>query len=157
VFYAMSNYVGGKVIDCPNLSPFTLTGIVDYEGARTQQGFGVNIGYNYLGGITNMPPMSGWISPLKTTDDPTLPIYTDANNSAYSAGYWTIVPHRSTGPFKQGKSTFLWFNKLTTPLEIGAAGGNVAALDGSVRWKTIKQMDGNHWTFINDGDHRGFW
>jgi prepilin-type N-terminal cleavage/methylation domain-containing protein/prepilin-type processing-associated H-X9-DG protein len=157
MYMAVSNYAGDRVLDCPNLYPFTLTGLTDEVGGRTQQGWGVNIGYNYLGGITNMPTFTGWKSPLKTTDDPTLPLFTDANNSASLGRYWAIVPHRSTGPLKQGNSTFLWFDQLKTPADLGGDGGNVAYLDGSVSWKPLRQMRGNYWTWVGDGLHRGFW
>jgi hypothetical protein len=158
MYMAVSNYAGDRVLDCPNLYPFTLTGLTDTVGGRTQRGWGVNIGYNYLGGITNMVTGPGaWISPVKTTDDPSLPMFCDANNSASLGRYWAIAPHKSTGPYRQGNSTFLWFDQLKTPSDLGADGGNVANLDGSVRWKNLKQMDGNHWTWVGDGMHRGFW
>ena len=158
MFLTMSNFAGAKVIDCPNLYPFTLTGLVDAEGSRAQNGWGINIGYNYMGGITNMPDSAGWQSPLKTADSPTLALFSDANNSASLNGaYWAIVPHRSTGPFKQGKSTFLWFPSLKTPMDLGGDGGNVAYLDGSVTWKPLKMMSSNNWTFLFDSLHRGFW
>lgn len=158
MYMVMSNYAGDKVVDCPNLYPFTLTGLSDTVGGRTQRGWGVNIGYNYLGGITNIAPWMGWKSPLRLTDDPTLPLFSDANNSAdLTKGYWAVVPHRSTGPLKQGTSTFLWFDQLKTAKELGGEGGNLACLDGSVSWKSMRKMEGNHWTWINDGQHRGFW
>ena len=158
MFGYISNYAGGQVIDCPNLYPFTLTGIVDYEGARTQGRWGVNIGYNYLGGITNMPAAAGWVSPLKTTDAPALALFTDPNNSAFLGGrFWAISPHLRTGPYRQGKSTFLWFDQLTTPGDLRADGGNVALLDGSVNWKKLRNMQSHHWTWLYDGLHRGYW
>lgn len=70
MFQNVSNFAGVQVIDCPNLYPFTLTGLVDSEGSRSQTGWGMNIGYNYLGGITNMPTSAGWISPLRTVTIP---------------------------------------------------------------------------------------
>ena len=60
MFQSISNFAGVQVIDCPNLYPFTLTGLVDADGSRSQTGWGMNIGYNYLGGITNMPDTAGW-------------------------------------------------------------------------------------------------
>jgi len=41
--------------------------------------------------------------------------------------------------------------------EIGATGGNVGLLDGSVTWKKIQQMYQNYWTWSEDGGHRGAW
>jgi prepilin-type N-terminal cleavage/methylation domain-containing protein len=158
MFQSISNFAGVQVIDCPNLYPFTLTGLVDTEGSRPQTGWGMKIGYNYLGGITNVPDAAGWQSPLRTVDDPTLPLFADANNSALLGGsYWAIVPHRSTGPLRQNGSTFLWFQNSQTPADLGSEGGNVALLDGSVTWKPLRQMDNQHWTFEFDSLHRGFW
>jgi type II secretory pathway pseudopilin PulG len=158
MFRYISNYAGGKVIDCPNLYPFTLPGLVDQEGGRAHLIWGINIGYNYLGGITNMPKAAGWISPLKTSDDPALPLLTDPNNSAGLGGrYWAIAPHLRSGPYRQGKATFLWFDQLRTPDELGAEGGSVALLDGSVNWKKLQQMSNKHWTFLYDHQHRGYW
>lgn len=158
MYMAVSNYAGDRVLDCPNLYPFTLTGLTDTVGGRTQRGWGVNVGYNYLGGITNMPTVTGWKSPIKTTEEPTMELFSDANNSASLIGkYWAVVPHKSTGPYRQDKSTFLWFDTLKTPADLGADGGNVAYLDGSVSWKQLKRMKGNYWTWVGDGLHRGFW
>jgi prepilin-type N-terminal cleavage/methylation domain-containing protein len=158
MFRYISNYAGGQVIDCPNLYSFTLTGIVDFKGARSQAGWGINMGYNYLGGITNMPSQAGWVSPLRSFDHPALPLFTDANNSALLGGrYWAIAPHLRGGPFRQGQSVFLWFDTLTTPADLGAEGGNVALLDGSVRWKKLENMSNDHWTWLYDSLHRGFW
>ena len=158
MFQSISNFAGVQVIDCPNLYPFTLTGLVDADGSRSQTGWGMNIGYNYLGGITNMPDTAGWQSPLTTDDAPTLALFTDANNSAHLGGsYWAIVPHGSTGPVRQNGSPFLWFDVLRTPADLGGEGGNVALLDGSVAWKSLRQMDNAHWTFEYDSLHRGFW
>ena len=158
MFGSISNEAGVKVIDCPNLYPFTLTGLVDEDGSRSQTGWGINIGYNYLGGITNVPAAAGWLSPLKTVEDPSLALFTDANNSALLNGsYWAIVPHRSTGPLRQNGSTFLWFDSSKTPADLGGEGGNVALLDASVAWKPLRQMKSNHWTFEFDSLHRGFW
>ena len=155
MYMAVSNYAGDRVLDCPNLYPFTLTGLTDQVGGRTQRGWGVNIGYNYLGGITNISPQNGWKSPLRTTEDPTLPMFSDANNSAHLGSYWAIVPHRPTGPYKQGNSKFLWFDELKTPKDLGADGGNVATLDGAVNWKTLRKMQGHYWTWVGDGWLRG--
>jgi prepilin-type N-terminal cleavage/methylation domain-containing protein len=157
-FRYISNYAGGQVIDCPNLYPFTLTGIVDYEGARSQSGWGVNIGYNYLAGVVTMPAAAGWVSPLRSTDLPTLALFADANNYASLIGrYWAIAPHLKGGPFRQGKNSFLWFEQLKTPGGLRAEGGNVALLDGSVNWKKLRSMNANHWTWQHDGLHRGYW
>jgi hypothetical protein len=80
------------------------------------------------------------------------------NNSAALGGrFWVVAPHLRNGPYRQGKSTFLWFNRLTTPKDLGAEGGNLALLDGSVNWKKLRNMSNDHWTFLYDSLHRGYW
>lgn len=154
----MIAFAGNHVVDCPNLYPWTVTGLADTNGGRTQTGWGVNIGYNYLGGITNMPAQAGWYSPLKDSEDPSLPLFCDANNSAFLVyRYWAVTPHARAGPVRQNGSTLLWFNVSTTPKDLGGAGGNVALLDGSVNWKPLSLMTNNHWIYEFDSEHRGFW
>ena len=41
---------------------------------------------------------------------------------------------------------FLWVKTLTKPREVGAQGGNVLLLDGSVHWKNLRVMS-NYWAF----------
>src|SRR5687768_14413346 len=55
MFRYVSNYAGGQGIDCPNLYPFTLPGVVDFEGARSQSGWGVGVGDDELAGGATMP------------------------------------------------------------------------------------------------------
>jgi prepilin-type N-terminal cleavage/methylation domain-containing protein len=133
------DYAGNfKMLECPSLGP-----PFNQEGGWFFEDYGYVIGYNYLGGHTNTPwSASGgfveWVSPQSTTDDPTLPLVTDANN--WSPGYRkTFAPHAKTGPI----STDDYSNGAASgapPEKIGAVGGNIGLLDGSVHWKNIGEM-----------------
>jgi len=52
-----------------------------------------------------------------------------------------FAPHGSSGAIKDGGDYSNTFASGNSSREIGAAGGNVGLLDGSVSWKPISQMD----------------
>jgi prepilin-type N-terminal cleavage/methylation domain-containing protein len=130
-----------SIIDCPNVSPFgfafgpNLSSI----GPRYAPGVGYLIGYDYLGGQHHY----GWISPpawdsvQKITDDPRSIVLTDPNNWSPN-DLWTIVPHGAHGPRKT--PTIYNVANGVPSRTMGAQGGNVALLDGSVIWKPMIQM-----------------
>jgi len=132
-----------KVLDCPNLA----RSFEQLDGWRLQPNYGIAIGYHYLGGQLNTPwPVAGtvtntWVSPLKTTDNPLLPLVADLNVYAYS--YQRILaPHTANGQairdasyFEQNPAAY-----QQTPASIGARGGNVGVLSGSAAWKNISKM-----------------
>jgi prepilin-type N-terminal cleavage/methylation domain-containing protein len=149
----------------PIISGATRTNLIDYSGTFLmlecpslgapfkQQGgwyypdYGYVIGFNYLGSHRDTPwtPVAGftnWISPQATTDDPTLPLLTDANN--WSPGYErTFAPHTRSG----AASTDDYSNSALNgapPEKAGAVGGNIGLLDGSVHWKNIGQMQAHY-------------
>ena len=141
----MIQYAGSyKMLSCPSLgAPFNTNGWY-------QSGYGYVIGYNYLGGHANTPwpllPTGGepWYSPQKLTEistnvGPSSPLLTDMND--WSPGYGgSIVPHgrngavQSSGDFSNGDASG------ASSADLGATGGNLGNLDGSVSWKAIKQM-----------------
>jgi len=132
-----------KVLDCPNLN----SSFERLQDWRLQPGYGIAIGYHYLGGQLNTPwaPVGNttntWISPQKTLDDPSLPLVADLNVYAYS--YQRILaPHTSHGPIVRDEAYFEANPQAyqQTPASIGARGGNVGLLAGSVAWKDILQM-----------------
>jgi prepilin-type N-terminal cleavage/methylation domain-containing protein len=138
------DYAGSwKILDCPSLGkPFN-----QQDGWLAQDSYGYIIGYNYLGGHTNTPwkAMPGksatWISPKKLTEDSKLVLLTDMNDwsPAYDGGK-AFAPHGPTGPILRALEDGGEAGALTSA-EIGAVGGHVVLLDGSVAWKSIKQMD----------------
>jgi prepilin-type N-terminal cleavage/methylation domain-containing protein len=136
-------YTGNiKVMDCPNFSYGTF--------GRVSATYGYLVGYAYLGcPFGDKDPSWSktapefWGPARKITDSPTNFIVADANT--YGGGL-VMAPHGKTGPRNRISpaspnvpATFI-NGSTETPEQIGAAGGNVALLDGSISWKNIKQM-----------------
>jgi len=84
-----------------------------------------------------------WVSPQRLTDPSTLVLISDMNDwSRTDRRTW--APHGKNGPIlNAGDASNLGvaglFGQQSSAL-IGAMGGNVALLDGSVSWRNIKQM-----------------
>jgi len=132
-FNSIKQYSGTNMSTCPSVA-----GTFQYYLAP----YGWVIGYSYNGGHTT--PWTGasgprWVSPKKFTDNPLLVLACDLNQWA-TADLWVIAPHCSGGAARQGGSPFLSVKASTTSAQAGARGGNELFLDGSVRWKNIKQM-----------------
>ena len=130
-----------KVWDCPN---FTYGSFDRYADE-----WGYLVGYCYLGHADNSgwPKTSPdyWYPPLKTYDSSTNFLIADANTWG---GGLMGAPHGKTGPMNRTSpaspdiaATF-WNNAgaADTPWTVGGVGGNVGFLDGSVIWKSKKQM-----------------
>ncbi len=136
-FNAIREYSGTNMSTCPSLA-----GTFQYY----QYPYGWVIGYSYNGG--HRKPWSGepppqWVSPQNFTANPQLTLACDLN--AWAEAVWVIAPHCRWGAYAPAGSTPLVFvSKLTKPGDVGAQGGNVLLLDGSVRWKNLKQMT-NYW------------
>jgi prepilin-type N-terminal cleavage/methylation domain-containing protein len=128
-----------RILECPGLgAPFGTP-----EGWY-YRGYGYVLGYNYLGGHYKTPwprfrAFSGWVSPQRLTDDPMLVLVTDAND--WSPGYGkTFAPHGRSGPIGREGDFSNPDAEGVSSREIGAAGGHVGLLSGSVSWKPIKEM-----------------
>ncbi|HLH55048.1 MAG TPA: prepilin-type N-terminal cleavage/methylation domain-containing protein [Verrucomicrobiae bacterium] len=134
-----------RMVHCPSFGDFfRKTGSVQLEAL----GYGYVIGYNYHGGHTNTPwpgvlgSSARWASPQKLTDPGTLVLLSDMNDWS-RADHRTFAPHGSKGAILTGSDAS---NAGTGPgpgrssADIGAAGGNVGLLDGSVSWKKIQTM-----------------
>lgn len=137
-FTNLVRYTGNeKILDCPNIRFGTQ--------ARSNALYGYLIGYNYLGGAVDSSwPSTGpdiWRSPKKLTEAGTNVILADANH--WGNDGFTIVPHTKNGPVLQNGSSFIRYGTATTPKQVGAAGGNVGFLDGSVIWKQMQKMRTN--------------
>jgi prepilin-type N-terminal cleavage/methylation domain-containing protein len=168
MYITISNQFGDKVFDCPNVYPFVLTGYADPPNSRHQSGTGYYIGYNYHGGRT-MPPQSGWKSPMKTTDLPErgdtnivvvdqLLLFSDATDWAIAGDYrWVMAPHMKNGPAKRNGQALIMHSEGQTSKQMGAVGGNIGLLDGSVSWKKIEAMKQTYWTYTGNAGHRGAW
>ena len=134
---------GIKVLDCPNLAKNFETDL----NWRRHPGYGVAIGYHYLGGHPNTPwPVVGpatntWRSPQTASEDPNLVMVADLNVFCHSFQR-ILAPHTARGPRVRDEE---YFNEhpeayQQTPENIGGEGGNVGYLDGSVRWKGMQSM-----------------
>jgi prepilin-type N-terminal cleavage/methylation domain-containing protein len=141
----MIQYAGSyKILGCPSLgNPFNT------EQGFYENGYGFVIGYNYLGGHANtpwelLPNGEAWVSPQKLTDTstnlgPTSPLLTDMND--WSPGYGgSIVPHTSNGPVRGGDDYSNSGADGASSMALGATGGNIGKLDGSISWVGIRKM-----------------
>jgi prepilin-type N-terminal cleavage/methylation domain-containing protein len=118
-----------RVFHCPSFANVFIQR--QAESPDDQKAYGYVIGYNYHGGHANTPwrPVVGtnvWISPQKLIDKGFLVLISDLNDWSRADGR-SFAPHTSSGP-------------VLYAADIGAAGGNVGVLDGSVSWKRTGQM-----------------
>ncbi|HWX19723.1 MAG TPA: prepilin-type N-terminal cleavage/methylation domain-containing protein [Candidatus Binatia bacterium] len=145
----MVQYAGNyKILGCPSLgAPFNT------EAGWHESGYGWVIGYNYLGGHANTPwPLlaggEAWFSPQKLTETstnlgPTSPLLTDMND--WSPGYGgSIVPHGRNGAVQNGGDFQNAGANGASSTDLGATGGNLGSMDGSVTWRSIKNMKLRH-------------
>jgi prepilin-type N-terminal cleavage/methylation domain-containing protein len=132
-----------SAFDCPNLKKW-----FDLEPDwRVQPDAGTAIGYCYMGGQENTPwpAASGttntWVSPQTAAEDPTLVLAADLNVASY--GFQKLLaPHAAGGAAVKQAAYFEDHPEATrqTSRDIGAKGGNVGLLDGSVGWKDVNRM-----------------
>ena len=131
-----------KMVHCPSFADY----FIRQQNQRSfdEQNYGYVIGYNYHGGHSNTPWTNNytgptWISPQKLTDNPGLVLISDMND--WSPGYGqTFAPHGKNGPLLEGIDASNQNANGATSAEIGAVGGNVGLLDGSISWKKAKLM-----------------
>jgi prepilin-type N-terminal cleavage/methylation domain-containing protein len=131
-----------KMVHCPSFADY----FIKQQAQRPfdEQDYGYVIGYNYHGGHTNTPwpAISGtnvWVSPQRLTDDSQLVLVSDMND--WSPGYGqTFAPHAQAGPKLDGTDASNVGANGASPVAVGAAGGNVGLLDGSVSWRNIRSM-----------------
>lgn len=137
-FTNMVRYSGNeKILDCPNIH--------FGSQARSNALYGYLIGYNYLGAAvdTSWPKVGPdvWHSPKKFSESGTNVLLADANH--WGNDGLLLVPHSKNGPVLQNGSSFMRMPAKTTPKQMGAVGGHVGYLDGSVIWKSIDKMRTN--------------
>lgn len=141
-----------QMLDCPGFASYFQN---DTNLQLEPEGRGYVIGYNYHGGHTNTPwaavtglpvqlseSTSTWISPQRLTDLSSLVLISDMNDWSYGDGR-TWAPHGKNGPVLQGVDESNQGDSASGPQTsagIGAMGGNVGLLDGSVSWRNIIQM-----------------
>ena len=127
---AGQNGIGDPALACPNLYGND-SNPVPFDAPS---GIGWVIGYNYLGNHKLIDRNNNWPvpSPVKLTDRGSLPLFSDLNDWS-PIDRWTIVPHQRVG----GGGFYYGADGGKMPSQHGASGGNVAFLDGSVRWKIV--------------------
>lgn len=131
------SYSGNQqILDCPNIRFNT-----NFLG-RYSPTWGFLIGYQYLGdAVPPGMPQYPWLSPSRVSQSGTNTILADANH--WGDDGFKVVPHTRSGSVLQNNSSFTRSIPGKTPLNLGAQGGNVGGLDGSVSWKTMRQMRTN--------------
>ena len=153
---SLIRYAGSyRILDCPSLGkPF------NQEKGWYYGGYGFVIGYNYLGGHTNTPwppsdaSFARWESPQNLNALPTLPLLTDMND--WSPGFGkSFAPHAARGPILKNGNYSNPGPRGFSSATIGAVGGNIGLVDGSVNWKKIAEMQ-NHNGSRNWGDEGCF-
>jgi len=139
-----------RVLDCPNI---VFGGI-----SRFDPNYGVLIGYNYLAIVpqTTTKGPDFWVPPKKLTDASTNIILADANYWSTDATKLKIAPHGKNGATLQNNSSFTKGLMGSTSADIGAEGGNVTHLDGSIIWKHIDQMQAHPASF-SSAERYGNW
>ena len=131
------------LVQCPNFSDYFTR--IQASRPADEQAYGYIIGYNYHGGHINTPwpPLVGsnvWISPQTLTDSSSLVLVSDMNDWSPGSSE-TFAPHGKNGPIMGGPDDYSNAGASgVSSTAIGAVGGNVGALDGSVLWKPARQM-----------------
>jgi prepilin-type N-terminal cleavage/methylation domain-containing protein len=141
---AIVRYIAtGKMLHCPSFGDWLLKDHGDFEVIQ----YGYVMGYNYHGGHTNTPwpaIVAGgatWISPQKLTDNSSLVLLSDMNDwSPLFDGGRSFVPHGKNGPIMQPLDPSNRKAGGLSSLAVGAVGGNIGLLDGSVSWKKSQLM-----------------
>jgi len=134
--------VNERVMHCPGYGDWFIK--QQPERPFEERRYGYVVGYNYHGGHTNTPwpahvGTNVWISPQRLTDKPGFVLLSDMND--WSPGYGqTFAPHGKRGPVLEGMDPSNLRAGGASSAEIGAVGGNVGLLDGSVSWKRIHLM-----------------
>ena len=76
----------------------------------------------------------------RATHAPNLVLIYELNDWTYpSANNWAVVPHTKAG-WRGGTSGWIQPSAGQSSIQLGADGGNVGLLDGSVNWKVTSAM-----------------
>lgn len=181
-YTTLTRYVGnglGVTLKCPNQPTFALNGGGNYHlfyftmfghpaawettaslnASQARVTSGVLTWNDFATGWNvPRPTLQSWTSPRRITDhrsstdvdDP--PLMADINGRASSSSPTTLVSHGVTGNMNLAGSQ-------DTPAAVGAQGGNVAYLDGHVRFKSMDEMtEHGVWSGKNSTETQtGFW
>ncbi len=109
------------------------------------QDYGYVIGYNYLGGHGGTPwPLVGpanaeWVSPQRSYESGSTPLVTELN--AWSTDeMMTFAPHGARGAILESGHSGNVSAEGAPSEQIGAVGGHIGYLDGSVSWRHMRDM-----------------
>ncbi len=131
-----------QMVCCPSVAEYFIK--KQPQRSSDEKDYGFVIGYNYHGGHTNTPwqalvGTNTWVSPQKLTDKSSLVLISEMND--WSPGYGeTFAPHGKNGTMMEGLDASNPDAFGATPADVGATGGNIGLLDGSVEWRKIKIM-----------------
>jgi type II secretory pathway pseudopilin PulG len=131
-----------QLVHCPSVGEYFMK--QQAQRPFEEREYGYVVGYNYHGGHTNTPwpaihGTNTWISPQRLTESSSLVLISDMND--WSPGYGqTFAPHGKNGAILEGLDASNQGAAGATSADIGAVGGNVGLLDGSVSWRKIKSM-----------------
>jgi type II secretory pathway pseudopilin PulG len=163
VFTNLVDYAGGSsnIFYCPN--------IVFGSGANSVRPYipnvGYVIGYSYLEVSVSTSDKAPDYTVLqkKWPANATNELFADANYwvpaNASSGGVFKpsmkVAPHTSMGGFTTQGSSFTVNAPGESSASVGAVGGNVGFVDGSVFWRNLLKMQTNYASSINDA--YGIW
>jgi type II secretory pathway pseudopilin PulG len=139
---AIVQYTNERMVHCPSFGEWFIKR--QAERPFEEQEYGYVVGYNYHGGHTNTPwpaivGTNRWISPQRLTENSSLVLVSDMND--WSPGYGqTFAPHGRNGAILTGGDYSNIDANGASSADVGAVGGNVGLLDGSVSWRNVKQM-----------------
>ncbi len=138
-FLSLVKYSGrSNILDCPNFSFGTQS--------RSNGTYGWLIGYQYLGDVNDSAWSTAspfyWKPARKSTDAGTNYIIADENHWGDDL---IMAPHCKSGPYLINGAAFGRTTATpTSSVKVGAKGGNVGFLDGSVTWRKTSQMKTNY-------------
>ena len=145
---ALLDYAGSqRMAVCPNMPyPFgngTFGALSNPSNTELAYNAGLRCylqGYGYLGGFKVPAVITNWVAPERLTDDSNLVVIYELNDWTYpSANNWAVVPHTKAG-WRGGTSGWIQPSAGQSSIQLGADGGNVGLLDGSVNWKVTSAM-----------------
>ncbi len=108
-------------------------------------------GLRAFGPVTAQPGGGEWVVPVNSNQAGDLPIAADRNE----LGADTLKGARSVYPHK-GRDVVVT-DAGTRPTDAGAAGGNTAFMDGSVRFNRVRDLREYHVTASGSATNRGYW
>lgn len=127
-----------RILDCPNFrwNPAA-------SPKRFNASWGFLIGYQYLGdAVPAGAKQYSWVSPTKLSQAGTnTTILADANH--WGNDGFISVPHTKGGGLHPNQHSYFYGTGAKPPVVWGGQGGNVGLLDGSVAWKSMRQMRTN--------------